>query len=99
MRSSGLACLPLRGRRRKHASQGQNVSREWQAGGQAEAKTTKGGTMNHLEKHEVLAVLKVAREHSELDWLLFAFQYIHSHRISEVLALTPENFEIGRAHV
>jgi len=44
--------------------------------------------MNHLEKHEVLAVLKVAREHSELDWLLFAFQYIHSHRISEVLALT-----------
>jgi len=51
--------------------------------------------MNHLEKHEVLAVLKVAREHSELDWLLFAFQYIHSHRISEVLALTPENFDGG----
>jgi hypothetical protein len=48
--------------------------------------------MNHLEKHEVLAVLKIAREHSELDWLLFAFQYIHSHRISEVLTLTPREF-------
>ena len=51
--------------------------------------------MNHLEKHEVLAVLKIAREYSELDWLLFTFQYIHSHRISEVLALTPENFDGG----
>ena len=51
--------------------------------------------MNHLERHEVLAVLKIAREHSELDWLLFAFQYIHSHRISEVLTLTPENFDGG----
>ena len=51
--------------------------------------------MNHLERHEVLAVLKIAREQSELDWLLFAFQYIHSHRISEVLALTPENFDGG----
>jgi integrase len=50
--------------------------------------------MNHLEKHEVLAVLKVAREHSELDWLLFSIQYIHSHRISEVLSLTPENFDL-----
>ena len=26
---------------------------------------------------------------------LFAFQYIHSHRISEVLTLTPENFDGG----
>lgn len=51
--------------------------------------------MNHLEKHEVLAVLKIAREQSELDWILFAFQYIHSHRISEVLTLTPENFDGG----
>jgi integrase len=51
--------------------------------------------MNHLERHEVLAVLKIAREQSELDWLLFAFQYIHSHRISEVLTLTPENFDGG----
>jgi integrase len=51
--------------------------------------------MNHLERHELLAVLKIAREHSELDWLLFAFQYIHSHRISEVLSLTPENFDGG----
>ena len=51
--------------------------------------------MNHLEKHEVLAVLKIAREQSELDWLLFTFQYIHSHRISEVLTLTPENFDGG----
>ncbi len=51
--------------------------------------------MNHLEKHELLAVLGIAREHSELDWLLFAFQYIHSHRISEVLSLTPENFDSG----
>jgi integrase len=51
--------------------------------------------MNHLERHEVLAVLKIAREHSELDWLLFTLQYIHSHRISEVLALTPENFDGG----
>jgi integrase len=51
--------------------------------------------MNHLERHEVLAVLKIAREQSELDWLLFTFQYIHSHRISEVLALTPENFDGG----
>ena len=51
--------------------------------------------MNHLEKHELLAVLKVAREHSELDWLLFTFQYIHALRISEVLALTPENFDGG----
>ena len=51
--------------------------------------------MNHLEKHELLAVLRVAREHSELDWLLFTFQYIHALRISEVLALTPENFDGG----
>jgi integrase len=51
--------------------------------------------MNHLEKHELLAVLRVAREHSELDWLLFCIQYIHSHRISEVLALTRENFDGG----
>jgi len=51
--------------------------------------------MNHLDRHEVLAVLKIAREQSELDWLLFAFQYIHSHRISEVLALTSENFDGG----
>jgi integrase len=50
--------------------------------------------MNHLEKHELLAVLRVAREHSELDWLLFAFQYIHALRISEVLHLTPENFDL-----
>jgi|SRR5579862_399680 len=51
--------------------------------------------MNHLEKHELLAVLKLAREHSELDWLLFTFQYIHALRISEALALTPENFDGG----
>ena len=51
--------------------------------------------MNHLERHELIAFLKVAKEHSEADWLLFAFQYIHSHRISEVLALTPENFDGG----
>ena len=31
--------------------------------------------MNHLEKREVLAVLKIAREQSELDWLLFTFRY------------------------
>jgi integrase len=54
----------------------------------------KAGHMNHLERHEVLAVLRVAREHSELDWLLFCIQYIHSHRISEVLSLTPENFDV-----
>ncbi len=40
--------------------------------------------MSHLEKHELLAVLKIAREHSELDWLMLAFKYVHSHRISEV---------------
>jgi hypothetical protein len=51
--------------------------------------------VNHLEKYELLAVLRVAREHSESDWLLFTFQYIHSHRISEVFALTPENFDGG----
>jgi integrase len=51
--------------------------------------------MNHLEKDELLAFLKVAREHSPSDWLLFAFQYIHALRISEVLALTPENFDGG----
>ena len=28
--------------------------------------------MNHLEKHELLRVLKVASEHTELDMLLFA---------------------------
>jgi|ERR1022692_1049333 integrase len=52
-----------------------------------------------LEKAEVLAVLKVAREHSELDWLMFTFQYIHSHRITEVLELTSENFDGGYATV
>jgi len=51
--------------------------------------------MNHLDKHELLAVLRVAREHSELDWLLFTFQYIHALRISEVLTLTPSNFDGG----
>ena len=51
--------------------------------------------MNHLEKHELLAVLKVAREHSESDWLMFTIQYVHSHRISEVLGLTPANFDIA----
>lgn len=51
--------------------------------------------MNHLEKHELLAVLRVAREQSQLDWLLFTFQYIHALRISEVLNLTPDNFDGG----
>jgi hypothetical protein len=43
--------------------------------------------MNHLEKHELLAVLRVAREHSELDWLLFTFQYIHALRAADNLEL------------
>src|SRR5580704_10069805 len=46
-----------------------------------------------LDKAEVLSVLKVAREHSELDWLMFAIQYIHAMRISEVLDLTADNID------
>ena len=53
--------------------------------------------MNHLEKHELLAVLRVAREHSESDWLLFAFQYIHSHRIRGVGAFVTVQRLKGKA--
>ena len=51
--------------------------------------------MNHLSQDELLAVLKVAREASERDWLAILLGYNHGLRISEVCALTVSDVSGG----
>jgi len=51
--------------------------------------------MMHLQKDQLLTLLRTAKEHSERDWLLFTVAYLHGLRISEVLSLTPSNVRDG----
>jgi integrase len=51
--------------------------------------------MNHLETSELLAVLKVAREHSTRDWCMVLLAYRHGLRASEVCELAAE-YPAGR---
>ena len=51
--------------------------------------------MMHLTKEQLLALLRAAKQKSERDWLLFATCYLHGLRISEGLALTPQQVRDG----
>jgi type 1 fimbriae regulatory protein FimE len=55
--------------------------------------------MEHLTKIELEAILAVAKEHSERDWLAILVAYNHGLRISEVINLTPANFKDGHITV
>src|ERR1035437_9743915 len=51
--------------------------------------------MKSLIKSELDALLKVARSHSESDYLMFKLSFYHGLRVSEVLSLTAENIVGG----
>jgi integrase len=55
--------------------------------------------MQHLEKPDLLALLRAARESSERDWLMILVGYWHGLRASEVVELTTKNVEGGHIFV
>lgn len=55
--------------------------------------------MDALSKAELHALLAIAREHSERDWLMFLVAYLHGLRVSEVVGLTRDNVGDGMLDV
>src|SRR5579884_1252429 len=55
--------------------------------------------MTHLTRQELLELLKVARQHSERDWLLLLVTVNHGLRVSETIRLTKANFQDGHVTV
>jgi integrase len=52
-----------------------------------------------LSKDELISVLRIAREHSERNYLMFLMAYTHGLRASEVVALTRDNVRDGHLTV
>jgi integrase len=59
----------------------------------------KRGSKIALEKGELLKLLKVAREHSERDFLMILVGYLHGLRVSEICALTSDDVKDGHISV
>lgn len=55
--------------------------------------------MQHLNREELLRLLKTAREHSERDWLLLLVTFSHGLRATEAVQLTKANFKDGHITV
>ncbi len=51
-------------------------------------------TMSHLTPHELLAVLRAAREHSTRDWAMILMAYRHGLRASEVCGLAMDDLDL-----
>jgi integrase/recombinase XerD len=55
--------------------------------------------LKSLTKPELDSLLAVARKHSETDYLMLLVTFNHGLRVSETLALTPENLVDGYLNV
>lgn len=51
--------------------------------------------MKSLSKEQKQAVLGIAKSSSERDWVALVLAFDHALRVSEVVALTPQNFSGG----
>jgi integrase len=51
--------------------------------------------MNHLNRNELLSLLRVAKNHSERDWLLLLTTFWHGLRASEATGLTSGQIRDG----
>src|SRR5208282_2851362 len=47
--------------------------------------------LDAFSKAEILALLRAARDHSALDWLMLCVTFTHGLRVSETLSLTADN--------
>jgi len=59
----------------------------------------KRGSKVALEKGELLKLLKVAREHSERDWLMILIGYLHGLRVSEICSMAVDDIRDGHITV
>jgi len=55
--------------------------------------------MDSFSKEEILRLLAAARARRESDWLMILVAFLHGLRVSEVLALTPDNIVDGHLDV
>jgi site-specific recombinase XerD len=51
--------------------------------------------MNHLKREELLSLLRIAKSHSERDWLMILTTYLHGFRVSETTGLKAEQIRDG----